>query len=58
MHVINLNVERWSLIEDTQDSTTVPTLQNVLDMDNDISVSITSNHYDLDRVGFGREYVH
>jgi len=58
MHVINLNVERWSLIEDTQDSTTVPTLQNVLDMDNDISVSITSNQYDLDRVGFGREYVH
>jgi len=58
MHVINLNVERWSLIENTQDSTTEPTLQNVLDMDDDISVSITSNHYDLDRVCFGREYVH
>jgi hypothetical protein len=58
MHIINLNVERWSLIESDRDSTIEPTLENVLDMDNDISCSTILNEYDLDRVCFGREYVH
>ncbi len=58
MHVINLNVERWSLIEPDQESTIEPTLEYVLDMSDDISCSTISNLYDLDRVCFGREYVH
>jgi len=58
MHVLNLNVERWSLVADEHDFDLHNTVSDVLDTEDDISCSTTYNMYDLDRICFSREYVH
>jgi hypothetical protein len=58
MHVLNLNVDRWSLIEDADLTESVATLEQILDTGIDISASIIPDLLNDVMDWDTREYVH
>ena len=58
MHVLNLNVDRWSLIEDADLTESVATLEQILDTSIDISASIIPDLLNDVMDWDTREYVH